>query len=408
MDEKTEHKQPMKTISFIVGGVQYKIGCTLTAGDFMRINEFCAEEHENYRELIVQLIHKKMRTEAEVQHPSLVQVEALDDSIFDRYIEGVLEQYGEYRVAYDQLSDVRDPYERFAQSIRKHVADNLAAAISNSNLIPIMGKVAEQSRQFQEMAQKVMIPALQNIAAYTKKILESSIGPITAALEKLGKMVSEIQTPTLTDSEKDALIDSYQKWGEYGWTMAPEMNFGFFDVPPTDRKTANKEALKFCTKQDMAKLFDELRQMEGVKLSDLEEAIFDFEQRKYKSCIMIIYSLIDAKLIRLQRKEDRTGKKNSRGEKMRSTGAKAGENVINRIRNLPQGQQSLLLSLMCINLLSCMKEVFKPGDDFVSQPEEANRHFIAHGMLIRSVKRMDCVKAFLFYYNLLYLINWKL
>lgn len=407
MSENMENKQTPKVLSFYVDGVQYKVWCSLTASDFMQINEFYVGEHRNYRELFEQIIHKKMRAENEVQHPSLEQVAALPDSIFVGYVEGVLEQYSEYHVVYDQLTDIQDPYERFAQAITKYAADNIAEAF-NSTMIPVMEKVAEQSRQFHEVAQKVMIPALQNIAAYAKKLLESSIGPINAAITKLAKIASEIKTPTLTDSEKDALLASYQKWGDYGWTMAPEMVFGFFDVAPTDRKTANKEALKFCTKQDMAKLFDQLREMEGVKLPDLEEAVSDFEQRKYKSCIMIIYSLIDAKLIRLQKKDNRTGKKNSRGEKMRPTGAKAGENVINRIQNLPQAQQNLLVTLMCTNLLSCMKEVFKPGDDFVRQPEEANRHFILHGMLTRPVKRVDCVKAFLLYYNLLSLINWKL
>ena len=126
-------------------------------------------------------------------------------------------------------------------------------------------------------------------------------------------MAREIRTPELTDEEKEALVASYQKWGEYGWTMASEMIYDFFDEPPADRKTANKEALKFCSNKDMMKLFDQLREMEGVKRSDLEEAVFNFEQRKYKSCIMIIHSLIDAKLIRLQKKEDRIQwKKNSR------------------------------------------------------------------------------------------------
>ena len=155
-------------------------------------------------------------------------------------------------------------------------------------------------------------------------------------------------------------------------------------------------------------MFDQLREMERVKHSDLEEAVFDFEQRKYKSCIMVIYSLIDAKLIRLQTKENRTGRENSRGEKMRPSGAKAGENVISRIQSLPQEQQNFLLTLMCANVLSCTKELFKLGDDFIKQPEEPNRHFISHGMLTRPVKRMDCVKAFLLYYNLLQLINWAL
>ena len=408
MSEDAEYRQPMKRILFYVDGVQYAVGCNLSAGDFMRITEFCASEQNNYREVIARIVHQKVRVEADVPLLSFEQMWSLPDQIFQGYIEGVLVRNEGYRIAYDQLNDIRDPYERFARAVEKYATDNITAALKSVDWNPAIEKLAEQRQKVQEIAEKVMFPALESIARYTKKLVESSIGPISAAIEKLGKAVTELQTPALTDSEKDDLIASYQKWGAFGWTMAPEMIFGFFDEAPADRKTANKAALAFCTKKEMRRLFGELREMEGIKHTDLEEAIFDFEHRKYKSCIMIVYSLLDGKLIKMQRKENRGGRRNSRGEGMRPSGATAGANVINRILNLPQEHQSLLLTLMCTNLLSCLKELFKLGDDFIKQPEEANRHFISHGMLTRSVKRMDCVKAFLLYYNLLQLINWKL
>lgn len=41
---------------------------------------------------------------------------------------------------------------------------------------------------------------------------------------------------------------------------------------------------------------------EKLKKSDFDEAVVDFNNRRYKSCAMILYSLIDARTIRLQGK----------------------------------------------------------------------------------------------------------
>lgn len=409
MDVKFDTKESPKKVIFCVDGVRCAVAGTLSAGDFMRIAEFCENKRSNYRELIVEIVHSKIHTEDGKTSLSVDQIMTLPDSIFDEYIMAVLERNKEFKEPYSQLSEISDPYERFAKAITKYAADNIAQALKSIDYGPAMEKLAEQRRQFQEVTEKVIGPALRSIAQYTKNLVEASIGPITTALKKLGEFALQIKTPSLTEAEKQALLESYQKWGEYGWTMAPEMLIGFFDAPPMDRKSANREALKFCTNRDMEELFEKLRSMEGIKQSDLEEAVFDFKHGKYKSCIMVLYSMIDAKFIRLQKDEDR--KKNRRdpqGKGRRRTGEAAGKIVINRLQNLPSEKHNFYVALICNNLLACMGELFKDGNDFVEQPQEANRNFLDHGMLTRSVKRMDCVKVFLFYYNLIQLLNWKI
>ena len=49
--------------------------------------------------------------------------------------------------------------------------------------------------------------------------------------------------------------------------------------------------------EEFWKAFDSV---EKIKRSDFEEAIKDFDNRCYKSCAMMLYSLIDGRLIRLQ------------------------------------------------------------------------------------------------------------
>lgn len=110
---------------------------------------------------------------------------------------------------------------------------------------------------------------------------------------------------------------------------------------------------------------------------------------------MILFGLINARHIRLQRKEEY-----QRGR--RATGRKAAKYVLMRIDD----KSDLLKMLSIKNLLSCLEIMFKDGNDFIEQYPVINRHFLDHGMLTRRVKRMDCVQIFLAYYNLIQTLEW--
>ena len=110
---------------------------------------------------------------------------------------------------------------------------------------------------------------------------------------------------------------------------------------------------------------------------------------------MILFGLINARHIILQRKEEY-----QRGR--RATGRKAAKYVLMRIDD----KSDLLKMLSIKNLLSCLEIMFKDGNDFIEQYPVINRHFLDHGMLTRRVKRMDCVQIFLAYYNLIQTLEW--
>jgi len=97
---------------------------------------------------------------------------------------------------------------------------------------------------------------------------------------------------------------------------------GFYNQEPESQKNANKAALALYGVKEMEGLFSKLCMTKGIRKSDIKEAIFDFQHKKYKSCCMIIFSLIDSKLIRLQRDEDRNPK-----TKRRYSGKKAAEKL---------------------------------------------------------------------------------
>ena len=133
--------------------------------------------------------------------------------------------------------------------------------------------------------------------------------------------------------------------------------------------------------------------MKHIRKSDIEEAIDCFEGKHYKSCVMIIFSLIDARLIRSQIDSDR--KRNGQ----RPSGKTAAVNLFGRIEAQYIDQSMLFTVLNQVNILAALETVFEVGGDFKNQPSIINRNFLDHGMLHRNVTKRDCVMMFLLLYN---------
>ncbi|MBE5968443.1 MAG: hypothetical protein E7255_16065 [Lachnospiraceae bacterium] len=106
--------------------------------------------------------------------------------------------------------------------------------------------------------------------------------------------------------------------------------------------------------------------------------------------------MIDSKLIRLQRDEDRNPK-----TKRRYLGKRAADKLQKHIQNEHNIEQRFFLLLVYENLFMYIQKVFEDGEDFKNQPAVINRNFIDHGMLMRSVNRKDCMQLFLLLYNLI-------
>ena len=142
-----------------------------------------------------------------------------------------------------------------------------------------------------------------------------------------------------------------------------------------------------------------MKDLSAVKKSDFEDAVFCFKTKRFRPCAMLLFSLLDAKFIRMQKNEDRNRRNN-----MRPSGSKAANNIKNRLA--PEMEDSFYIALSYLNLFRCIETVFEQGDDFKKQPDIINRNFLDHGMFTRKVKRMDCVQLFLLYYNFVKMIEW--
>ena len=97
-----------------------------------------------------------------------------------------------------------------------------------------------------------------------------------------------------------------------------------------------------------------------------------------------MFALIDAILIRLQKKSTLDGKR-------RNVGLSAVRDAKKRTE-IDVNTEVLYTALFCTNLFACLQKVFESGNDFRKQPEVINRNFLDHGMLTRKVTKKDCMK----------------
>ena len=213
--------------------------------------------------------------------------------------------------------------------------------------------------------------------------------PFQQLATSISNTISKINIPTVSIEEKEQLEESYKKWGELGWPVLPNAPFNFYDEFPDDIKTANAIAMKYCNTKSMDELFDVLCQQQ-IKTSDLESAIFCYKNKQYKACALVLFCLIDSKIIKIQSKS-----------KKRSVGLNAVNKLKSQLEAKTSQEHFFMTALYNINLMTCLDTYFAKGGGFLKEPNTINRNFIDHGMNIRAVRKRDCAQLFLALHNLL-------
>lgn len=276
--------------------------------------------------------------------------------------------------AFKNYSGITESLKTVLDSIRPYSA--LVNDLRNTGIFSIAESIKEALKpiaDFQETYFRTISESLREFATFSQNLLNA------------------IQIPSITAERKQHLIEGYTAWGKFGWTMIPSAAMDLFEDAPETKKQANEIALSlFRTHAQVENLFSDIRGCSGIKKSDLEEAIFDFQHRQWKSCAMILYAMIDSKLIRMQPKLPKQKRKSGSG----------GVWQLKTKLDEKTSEAMLITTLQQVNLVACLLTLFADGKDFVEQPDVLNRNFVDHGMLYRHVKRMDCIQLFLALYNL--------
>lgn len=363
-----------ETIQVTIGTTKYDVTAFLSMRDFEALIQ---NGSDNAKYIFAEFVHKKIVPGA-FTIPTVDEIASASDENFKPLIDALLKKDSTLQECFDKQSKDVPLCQRFVFAVKdesKIFAQNIAEAFKS--VVPKFDFPVH--------------PIIENIGNQLKQIT-NAINSIVSAASELWK---SIKIPTISEERKAEIAKAQIKWGELGWTQPPDSPAGLFNTVPDDNDKANKVALKYCTNEEMNALFDDLREMKRVKKSDLEEAIFDYKNSKYKSSALILFGLIDARLIRLQRKEDR----NAKGR--RAVGASAAKKLFSRIEKEQDIKKKCFLLFNFLNVNSCLQKVFEDGDDFKKQPLVINRNFVDHGMMYRKVTKRDCIQLFLLYYNLM-------
>ncbi len=115
----------------------------------------------------------------------------------------------------------------------------------------------------------------------------------------------------------------------------------------------------------------------------MEEALCCFETGYYKSCAMLLVSMIDRQLLQYQKRKNRDNIK---------VGRAALDIIENNIKT-----KDIYNDLIQWNSFCFLKYLFdydQNHKNFITEPNVINRNFLMHGMTNKVISKTDCIKLF--------------
>lgn len=206
---------------------------------------------------------------------------------------------------------------------------------------------------------------------------------------------SNVIPKAANEHDWSGIEESYRNWGSYGWTVGREIHqFGFWDKCPNSQAEADKKVLQTINKKDLSQIRIEcLEKTSNIPVFD--ECCKCFDNKCYTACATLLISLIDGELIR---------SKANIAFANRKTGVIASKRVISELSKDDMYGLVGLFHLELINYEAFLNTLFERANGFEVEPKRMNRNFIQHGMSKRKILRKDCIKLFLAYRNILFLI----
>ena len=269
---------------------------------------------------------------------------------------------------------------------------------SNEKISELMNELGNR------VLSKEMLDFQNNLNEIIQSIYKNSLGiildsfkeKIDAFWESIYGTIRNITLPDFSQEKKQKLIESHKKWGTFGWTINPCSDIdSLFDFCPEEKKEADKLAMKECHTK-MNSIIEKIYSKKRVKKFDFDEAVENFNKNNYKSCALILFSLVDSIIIRFQ------------GRSVPGKQRPNGKYAINNIKiktGYNEDEITLFASMFYANLFSCIEKMFEKGNDFRTQPDVINRNYLCHGMMTRRVTKKDCIQLFLLYYNILEMLD---
>lgn len=414
-----------KKISAIIDGNEYVFKAFFSFRDYEIVIGELEKNDYKYKDIVAEVVLNHA-CEGNIEK---ITASVLPDELLVRYIDEVVKDSERIRSIYEKKADIEDVYERFTVSVKENLNNEIDAIKDNLtniklpkisipkwvfqqppalrvpkeifNIKPLIPDMSIISDSLAEIA-KTFVNTQEMVSGVLESfqpIIEMQQSFITEIAKQAAQALAQLPSLSFTNEEIEEMRSALRRWGEYGWTIPRNAKFMDFLTEPASKEDANRIASKYCTKEYMQKVFGKTKSFNSVRKSDYSEAIDDYNDKRYKSCACILFSLMDARLIRMQTEKEQ-GKL-----KYRDVGIKAVDKSKNKILSETDIEDTYFSILRFENVYACLGKIFEGGKNFVTQPEVINRNFLAHGMLTRRVTKRDCDQLFLLYYNWLSLLE---
>jgi len=414
-----------KKIKIVIDGEEYVFKAIFSLRDYETVIGELEKDNYQYKDIVAKVVINHI---CEGDANALTST-VLPDKLLHSYMDEVIKDSERIRRIYDDKTDITDKYERFVLSVKDNI-NNEIGAIKDSlaniqlpkitipkwyfqqipaltipkeifNIKPLIPDMSIVTESLSQIAQSVINTQemAKSIAESFQPIIEMQQSFVAQIAKQAAQVLSQLPSLSYSEERIEEMRKALCKWGEYGWTLPGHARLSEFLIEPSSTKEANSIASKYCTKKSMQKIFEDTKEFASVRKSDFSEAIDDYNDKRYKSCACILFSLIDARLIRMQTEKEQ-------GKLVRrKVGKGAVEKSRDKILNDSDIENKFFTVLRFENVYTCLAKFFEDGKNFVEQPEVINRNFLAHGMLTRRVSKRDCDQLFLLYYNWLSILE---
>ena len=194
--------------------------------------------------------------------------------------------------------------------------------------------------------------------------------------------------------EHEHRLASFEKWGEYGWTVLPHAEFCLFYESPCSREDADVIISTYCTNEQVMKFLDSMI-VDPQFVQYFNEAKYDFSNERYVSCAMCLMAILNGSL------HDQ-----SNIQSINFT-------TLNKISTQLSIDQKRALGINLFeykfaNLLSCLCVRFDNAENFTREFHCINRNYLMHGMISKqniTIDRTDCIQLIFIVYNYQHLFN---
>jgi len=304
------------------------------------------------------------------------------NSTFDDYMMAIIRCEPGLNDYFERTESLADKAERFAMAAGDYLK-NLASINLNSYFENLNHSI------------KLTVDVILNYGD------DAASRIVNTVYENLVRFSDVSQILGISDERYVTMKNAYESWGKIGWTLPPNAPVCLFSTVPPCSQKANEVMLKYCKTSDMEVVFDELKKNLG-NVYDLSEAIGCYKETYFKACALILFSIIDSKIITI------VNDKNQHNKTKRSEVGMSAichfENDID-VKFVVNSDRTKFLPLLHLNLFSCLKTFFSSANFFIEDPPVINRNFLAHGMNKRRVNQEDCIKLFVALNNLLDFIS---